>query len=47
MLTRSAQERPRPGRGGGQIVLNPDDGNAHDPKHWKNTLYYFLQNVFR
>jgi enterochelin esterase-like enzyme len=23
------------------------DGNAHDAKHWKNTLYYFLQHVFR
>ena len=21
--------------------------NVHDPKHWKNTLYHFLQNVFR
>jgi enterochelin esterase-like enzyme len=23
------------------------DGNAHDAKHWKNTLYHFLQHVFR
>jgi enterochelin esterase-like enzyme len=23
------------------------DDNAHDPKHWKNTLYHFLQHVFR
>jgi enterochelin esterase-like enzyme len=22
------------------------DGNAHDPQHWKNTLYHFLQHVF-
>jgi enterochelin esterase-like enzyme len=23
------------------------DGHAHDPTHWKNNLYYFLQRVFR
>ena len=23
------------------------DENAHDAKHWKNTLYHFLQQVFR
>jgi enterochelin esterase-like enzyme len=23
------------------------DGNAHDAAHWKNTLYHFLQQVFR
>jgi enterochelin esterase-like enzyme len=23
------------------------DGHAHDPAHWKNNLYYFLQRVFR
>jgi enterochelin esterase-like enzyme len=22
------------------------DGHAHDPTHWKNNLYYFLQRVF-
>ena len=22
------------------------DGNAHDPKHWKSSLYHFLQHVF-
>jgi GH35 family endo-1,4-beta-xylanase/enterochelin esterase-like enzyme len=23
------------------------DSNAHDPKHWKNSLYYFVQKIFR
>jgi enterochelin esterase-like enzyme len=23
------------------------DGNAHDAKHWKNTLHHFMQHVFR
>ena len=23
------------------------DGNAHDPSHWKNTVYHFLQQVLR
>lgn len=23
------------------------DGNAHDPLHWKNSLYFFVQRVFR
>ncbi|MBN2477203.1 MAG: hypothetical protein JXB62_21525 [Pirellulales bacterium] len=23
------------------------DGNAHDPAHWKNSLYYFAQRIFR
>ena len=23
------------------------DGNAHDPTHWKNSLYYFAQRIFR
>jgi enterochelin esterase-like enzyme len=23
------------------------DGHAHDPTHWRNNLYYFLQRVFR
>lgn len=23
------------------------DGHAHDPIHWRNNLYYFLQRVFR
>jgi len=23
------------------------DSNAHDPTHWKNNLYYFLQKVFQ
>lgn len=23
------------------------DGHAHDPTHWRNNLYYFLQQVFR
>jgi enterochelin esterase-like enzyme len=23
------------------------DDNAHDPPHWKNTLYHFVQRVFR
>lgn len=23
------------------------DDNAHDPPHWKNTLYHFVQHVFR
>lgn len=23
------------------------DGNAHDPKHWKNSLYHFVQRIFR
>jgi enterochelin esterase-like enzyme len=22
------------------------DGHAHDPTHWRNNLYYFLQRVF-
>jgi enterochelin esterase-like enzyme len=23
------------------------DSNAHDPTHWRNNLYYFLQKIFR
>jgi len=23
------------------------DGHAHDPTHWRNNLYYFLQRVFK
>jgi len=23
------------------------DGNAHDPRHWKNSLYHFVQRIFR
>lgn len=23
------------------------DGHAHDPTHWRNNLYYFLQDVFK
>jgi enterochelin esterase-like enzyme len=23
------------------------DGHAHDPTHWKNNLYYFLQRIFQ
>jgi enterochelin esterase-like enzyme len=23
------------------------DGNAHDPPHWKNSLYHFVQRIFR
>ncbi len=23
------------------------DGHGHDPTHWRNNLYYFLQRVFR
>ena len=23
------------------------DANAHDPTHWRNNLYYFLQRIFR
>lgn len=23
------------------------DGHAHDPMHWRNNLYYFLQRVFK
>jgi enterochelin esterase-like enzyme len=23
------------------------DGNGHDPMHWKNSLYYFAQKIFR
>jgi enterochelin esterase-like enzyme len=23
------------------------DGNAHDPAHWKNSLYHFTQRIFR
>src|SRR5204863_9456611 len=23
------------------------DGNAHDPKHWKNSLHHFMQQLFR
>ncbi len=23
------------------------DGNAHDPTHWKNSLYLFAQRIFR
>jgi enterochelin esterase-like enzyme len=23
------------------------DGNAHDPPHWKNSLYHFAQRIFR
>ena len=23
------------------------DENAHDPPHWKNSLYHFVQRVFR
>ena len=23
------------------------DGNAHDPNHWRNSLYYFSQRIFR
>src|SRR5688500_2724576 len=23
------------------------DGRGHDPTHWRNNLYYFLQRVFR
>jgi hypothetical protein len=23
------------------------DGNAHDPPHWKNSLYHFAQRTFR
>jgi enterochelin esterase-like enzyme len=23
------------------------DGNAHDPTHWKNSLYHFAQHLFR
>jgi len=23
------------------------DGHAHDPTHWRNNLYYFLQKIFR
>ncbi|HYW80268.1 MAG TPA: alpha/beta hydrolase-fold protein, partial [Thermoguttaceae bacterium] len=23
------------------------DGNAHDPTHWKNSLYHFAQRIFR
>jgi enterochelin esterase-like enzyme len=23
------------------------DGNAHDPTHWRNSLYYFMQKIFR
>ena len=23
------------------------DGNAHDAKHWRNSLYYFTQKIFR
>ncbi|MGB2819945.1 MAG: alpha/beta hydrolase-fold protein [Phycisphaerae bacterium] len=23
------------------------DGNAHDPTHWKNSLYHFVQRIFR
>ena len=23
------------------------DGNAHDPTHWKNSLYYFATRIFR
>ena len=22
------------------------DDNAHDPTHWKNSLYYFAQRIF-
>ena len=45
---RPAAENPMPGgrtrpRGRRRYV----DGNAHDANHWKNTLYYFPQHVFR
>jgi beta-xylosidase/enterochelin esterase-like enzyme len=23
------------------------DGNAHDPTHWRNSLYWFAQNIFK
>lgn len=23
------------------------DGNGHDPTHWRNSLYYFVQKIFR
>ena len=23
------------------------DGNGHDPNHWRNSLYYFAQQIFR
>ena len=23
------------------------DGNAHDPTHWRNSLYHFAQRIFR
>jgi hypothetical protein len=23
------------------------DGNGHDPTHWRNSLYYFSQRIFR
>ena len=23
------------------------DGHAHDPTHWRNNLYYFLQRLFK
>jgi enterochelin esterase-like enzyme len=23
------------------------DGNGHDPTHWRNSLYYFAQQIFR
>jgi hypothetical protein len=23
------------------------DGNAHDPEHWRNTLYHFAQLLFK
>lgn len=23
------------------------DGHAHDPTHWRNTLYNFVQRIFR
>jgi enterochelin esterase-like enzyme len=23
------------------------DGNGHDPKHWRNSLYHFAQKLFR
>jgi enterochelin esterase-like enzyme len=23
------------------------DSNAHDPTHWRNNLYHFVQRIFR
>ena len=23
------------------------DGNAHDPTHWRNSLYHFVQRIFK